>query len=365
MMLVILCVALSGRAFTVALHEGDRATIPINPRYFDTIYEDKYAEYAVNETTKEAVVVWEEFFSDSDKLHREDIYFDAVYLPMMAMHDTYKVIGVYVERWNQFSPVCNWVNTVYLPATAKWVIMWDIPRVNKISIPEGIEWLGGFRFYAGETLKLPKSMRKLEREFLSYSENLRSFSMGEVEQIDSYTLFHCTALTDLDLGTCVNDLSRDSFSELYSLEQIVIPESVGYIRDNVFSDCTALKTITLPMHPITMQEAFTNLPALESIILPCEVPYDIHEEAFQGVDFDKCILYVPKGCGEAYSQCKGWNRFRIMERELSGIETAEATEDDGEDTVYYDMTGQRVDAPASGQILVRCKGDVSSKVIIP
>lgn len=324
---------------------------------FTEIVDDNKEFYAVNPQNKEAVAVWEDLFSDG-----LDWYDNEVHLATEIDHGRYEVVAVYVLRWNISLPAADWVRSVYLPATARYVVMLDIPGMEKVSIPEGIEWLGGFRLFAGEDLQLPCSVRELQYNFLAFAENLRSLNLNEVETIGWSTLYGCKSIESLDLGSRLKVLSSGSFSHLTSLSDVTIPESVEAIEDYVFSDCASLKSIALPSHPVAMGEAFTNLSALQSVILPCTTPYEIPEGAFAGVNQEKCVVYVPKGCAAEYENCPGWSRFRISED--SPARTA-AVEEENVPAVYYDLTGRRLISPASGQMVICRRGGTVTKMVIP
>ncbi len=356
--LLIMSCALVSHAFTAS--QWFPLPYPANGyRYFfDVEAEYDGVEYALNEKTKEAVAVWEGLFSHAP----QDRYSYEVEIPEKILDDAYTVVAVYMLRLNLRNPLREWVKDVTLPSTAKYVLMLDIPGVESVTIPEGAQWLGGFRTYAGEALELPASVREVDYSFLSNAANLRSFKMGAIEKIGPSTLYGCRALEELDLGTRLAVLAKGSFSRLNSLTQVVIPESVEKIEDRVFSDCPSLKTVTLPSHPVEMGEAFTNMAAQETGVVACESPYEISRDAFQGADVEKCIVYVPKGCGAKYKKCPGWSRFRISEDSPAG---ATAVMEENTPAVYYDLAGRCVTSPASGQMLICRKGNTATKVIIP
>ena len=76
---------------------------------------------------------------------------------------------------------------------------------------------------------------------------------------------------------------------------------------------------------------------------------------FDGVDFDKCTLYVPRGSRELYMVAEGWREFaNIVEVDaeeivipVAVIETF-AGNHSLADGYWYSLTGQRIDNPAKG-----------------
>ncbi len=71
------------------------------------------------------------------------------------------------------------------------------------------------------------------------------------------------------------------------ITSVSIPKTVTYIGDYAFYDCEIMNYITCY----------------------AEVPPTCGEDVFSAADVDRCILYVPQGCVEIYSETSPWSSF--------------------------------------------------------
>ena len=99
----------------------------------------------------------------------------------------------------------------------------------------------------------------------------------------------CTALEKIELPNSVTSIGNLAFYSCYGLRKVVVPENITYIGESAFENCTALAEIR------------SFIPAVRLF-----VPGDY---AFEGVDKDACILYVPQDAKKAYATTAGWSDF--------------------------------------------------------
>lgn len=124
-------------------------------------------------------------------------------------------------------------------------------------------------------------------------------------------------------------VSSFMFLTCENFEEYTVPESVK-VLENSFNRLSSLKRITLPSHPLTLNDDFYNIP-LEKIVCKSEVPYPLTDFTFRGVDKTACVVEVPQGCADAYKAADGWSEFaNIIESEQVGIsEVASQPKADG------------------------------------
>lgn len=89
----------------------------------------------------------------------------------------------------------------------------------------------------------------------------------------------------------VNTLLGDAFENKSNLVSVAIPSMVGRISSSIFNGCSNLTEIILRA---------TTPP----ILFP--------SKAFEGINNDQCVVYVPKGCLNKY---KGWGGFSNIKEE--------------------------------------------------
>jgi hypothetical protein len=87
-------------------------------------------------------------------------------------------------------------------------------------------------------------------------------------------------------------LAKQAFSYSEKLQSVKISSNVNSIENFSFSNCPNLKAI------------YIDNPNPENI--------KIEENTFWGVNFESCILYVPKGAESKYKNSEQWKKFKII-----------------------------------------------------
>lgn len=147
----------------------------------------------------------------------------------------------------------------------------------------------------------------------------------------------------------------------YDKTSMEIPSTVKEFQYGFLNRSSHLERLFLPPHPVKLGADLCGLTSLERIILPCPVPYEIPEEAFEGVNLQRCVLEVPRGCAQAYSDCAGWSRFKIVEEGDAG---AGMTAGEDKDAIYYDLTGRRIANPEPGRAVIRLAEGKAEKIMM-
>lgn len=94
----------------------------------------------------------------------------------------------------------------------------------------------------------------------------------------------------------VTAIAARAFLGKRGLTKLSIPGSIKYIGEKAFAECSNLKSIrSYSRVPIALGAAKTRAVGSSSV--------------FDGVDKENCVLYVPKGCVEAYRAAEGWGEF--------------------------------------------------------
>ena len=125
-------------------------------------------------------------------------------------------------------------------------------------------------------------------DYLSYRQNMTSYSNAEVYNIAGYTFAGCPNLSTVDLPN-VSSIPTGAFLNCSNLASVNVPysHSVGY---NAFQNCGALTEINLPVCYSVGDTAFYNT-ALTAIDLPeCT---DIGQQAFASL-FNLSSVNIPK-----------------------------------------------------------------------
>lgn len=103
--------------------------------------------------------------------------------------------------------------------------------------------------------------------------------------------FHGSSFTSVTIPDSVTFISDIAFANCSNLTNISIPNSVTFIGFSAFNSCTSLKSITLPSSLSTIQSsAFYNCGNLETIRIPVSVTF-IGNYAFAGCPSSMTVTY--------------------------------------------------------------------------
>ena len=116
-----------------------------------------------------------------------------------------------------------------------------------------------------------------------------------ITTIESATFENCSALQDIDIPDSITKIKMWAFAGCTSLKSIDIPSSVTHIGERVFVECHSLQGIHI--HIIDIEKA------------------DINEGAFDEVDTDNSILFIPPGTRWAYRHHPVFGKFKNIEIE--------------------------------------------------
>ena len=149
----------------------------------------------------------------------------------------------------------------------------------------------------------------------------------------------CTSLTSVnisDLAAWCNIVFGDKsanpltyahhlFLNGEEIKDLVIPNGVTSIGDFVFSGCSALTSVIIPSSVTSIGAgAFDGCTGLITIIslntMPptCILDKNGIYTQFTSVNKTNCILWVPKGSGNAYKKANGWKDFKIIRELIPG-----------------------------------------------
>ncbi len=214
----------------------------------------------------------------------------------------------------------------------------DCTSLTSIKIPNSVTTIGNYAFFNCTSLTsviIPNSVTTIEESAFSYCTSLTSIKIpNSVTFIGEFS--NCTSLTSIkvDNGN-LNYSSRNGVlfnkdkTELIQYPigktdtKYVIPTSVKIIKQYAFYKSKNLLSVTIPNSVKNIREgAFSGCSALNSILSKIEdIRYvGILEYAiFDGIDKNKCILYVPKGKIDDYKNTDNWKEFKNIKEMNTGI----------------------------------------------
>ena len=102
------------------------------------------------------------------------------------------------------------------------------------------------------------------------------------------------------------------FCQQNEVTTIEVPKGVRYIKNTLggFNSCSNIEELILPETLLQADSGvFCNLSKLQSVEVSANRPPQVDTKEFEGIDFTKCVLYVPQGREDFYYQADGWKRF--------------------------------------------------------
>ena len=128
----------------------------------------------------------------------------------------------------------------------------------------------------------------------------------------------CSRLATVNIGNSVTYIGSYSFAWCSSLTSVSIGKCVTSIGDNAFYGCKELTSVTIPNSVISIgKRAFENV-NLSTVITLIENPSEIVSKAsenrtFSLNTFNNATLYVPVGSLDKYMNTVGWRDFLFIE----------------------------------------------------
>lgn len=195
-----------------------------------------------------------------------------------------------------------------------YLMFGDCVSLQNVTIPNNITNLSGAAFIGCTSL-----------EHISLPNNLTFIGFNS---------FSGTSLREIVLPNTVNEIGSGAFSRTH-LERVVLPDSVTILAQNIFKNCSNLRTVVLGNSVTRVYgNALENCNTIDSIIVKTTTPPTVicdytdgygdewHLTFFANVPRTAKLL-VPQGSLSAYQSATYWNEFtniqEMIENEFTVI----------------------------------------------
>ena len=166
--------------------------------------------------------------------------------------------------------------------------------IEKIVVSEGIEVLGNGVFINCKELKevvLPRTLRRIGTSDPTGCPKI----LGTMTKLEG--TFEYTALEDVVIPDSVKYIGEYAFANCSRLQRVVLPDGLKEIKENTFCWCKSLREVVFPEElKVVGMEAFEGCESLQSVTLP-EGVSSIEQGAFAGCRNLESI-YIPDSVGE-------------------------------------------------------------------
>jgi len=163
--------------------------------------------------------------------------------------------------------------------------MWDFPEstmapwyefrgeIRSIVLPEGLGNVGALAFYDCyrlTTVDIPDSVKSIGDFAFASSENVQLLDLGTAVQNISRDAFHgCWALTSVRLPQSLQSIGDQAFYDCASLTSVVIPSGVNSLGSATFAYCTSLVRAEVQSQLTMLPDwTFFGCKQLSTLILP-------------------------------------------------------------------------------------------------
>ena len=134
-----------------------------------------------------------------------------------------------------------------------------------------------------------------------------------LQEIESSAFDGCSKLSVIDLPHGVKRIGYRAFALCSNLRSITIPGSVLYVDDDVVYQCSSLREIHMRLEKPSLPADGPDVP--ESSKGSRDVV--IRSRAFNRLDYDQVILYVPTGSEEGYRADRAFQQFKFIIPEIA------------------------------------------------
>ena len=119
-------------------------------------------------------------------------------------------------------------------------------KLKKLTIPESVERIGAEAFNCCtklSSIKLPQSISKVEMFTFAHCNNLTEINIpSNVTSIDA-SAFYATGITSITLPKGIKSIGNNAFGYCNNLQRIELPNTITFIGDYAFSGCTKVNII--------------------------------------------------------------------------------------------------------------------------
>lgn len=185
--------------------------------------------------------------------------------------------------------------------------------LEHIVLSSKTEMNGGYVFAGNkiiESIDLSKQSSSINESAFYGCSRLRKVNMpNTLWEIEQSAFRSCSMLQEINVPDTVSKIGSYAFGDCSSLRKISIPEGITTIPSSLFYGCYSLQEIKIPS-TVTKIEGyvFNKCYGLQRYYLYPTIPPTLSRSldlaATEGI-----VIYVPKGCLEAYQTADYWKTY--------------------------------------------------------
>ena len=248
--------------------------------------------------------------------------------------------------------------------------------LTSVSIGDAVTTIGSYAFYNCSSLTsitIPEAVTSIGNCAFSGCTSLRNLSLPASASFTTYysstskCSFERTVITDLSI-TGEGSIINYAFYQFTALQSLKISNNITKVGKYAFYGCTGLASITIPDAVESIGEyAFYGCTGLTAVYsYNATPPSCASASCFSTTTYSAATLHVPSESLSDYASATAWENFINIASDLdTAVESISADAEETQPTGYYSLSGQRLDAPAKGEVtIIRYSDGTAKKVFV-
>ena len=128
----------------------------------------------------------------------------------------------------------------------------------------------------------------------------------------------CHSLRKIHWPQSLKEIEYEAFAGCESLQKVEIPSKVSAIGHQAFQGCSSLSSVILPESLTKLGKfCFLGCNDLREIVFKNLKVKGLNKNCMDGVDRNKCTVYVPKGGINVFKNHPAFQGFKIEESQYN------------------------------------------------
>ena len=216
---------------------------------------------------------------------------------------------------------CQALTTIKIPQTVQDICesaFRNCYLLRKINLPQSLKSIGYYAFQncvSITSLSIPDDTEEIRPEAFKGCISLEKIQLPKHLSKIAVGLFEgCHSLHKIIWPQSITEIGEKAFAGCESLQKVEIPSKVYAIGHQAFQSCSSLSSVTLPESLAKLGKfCFLGCEDLREIVFKNLYVKGLNKNCMDGVDRNRCTVYVPKGGLNIFMNHPALQGFKIVE----------------------------------------------------